>query len=157
MACFHGIPVKILLHIDNLLVCVCVCVRFLKEECTYIKNKGKGVMNVVCCIYGVSLGELGPDFGSVSPWFSCYLLSRLAFLSLFLLNTHAELPAVSLSSSSCMGASKHREKGGTRGPRRSGQDATLHPVLSLSKLKSKCFTFSLFFSCICQLVCLVSL
>lgn len=39
----------------------------LKEECTYIKNNEKGVMNVVCCIYGVSLGELGPDFGSVSP------------------------------------------------------------------------------------------
>lgn len=59
--------VKILLNIDNFLVCVCVCVRCLKKECTYIKNKEKGVMNFVCCIYGVSLGELGPDFGSVSP------------------------------------------------------------------------------------------
>lgn len=148
---------KILLNIENFLVCVCVCVCCLKEGCTYIKNKEKAVMNVVCCIYGVSLGELGPNFGSVSPWFSCYLLSRLAFLSLFLLNTHTELPAVSLSSSSCMGASKHGEKGGSRGPRPSGQDATLHPALSLSEPNSKCFTFSPFCSCICQLVCLVFL
>lgn len=59
--------VKILLNIDNFLVCVCVCVCFLKEECTCIKNKEKGVMYFVCCIYGVSLGEPGPDFGSVSP------------------------------------------------------------------------------------------
>lgn len=58
---------KILLNIENFLVCVCVCVCCLKEGCTYIKNKEKAVMNVVCCIYGVSLGELGPNFGSVSP------------------------------------------------------------------------------------------
>lgn len=88
-------------------MCVCVCVSFPQQlaEKEGVRDKGeiKREREVVCCIYGASLGEGGSHFW---PHFSLIqlLLSLPAALSLSLLQ-----PAVCLLLSSSEGASRDRE------------------------------------------------